>query len=290
MARSDNEIKNKKHKSRSGYAADSSLGKTSDYQDDYNPQLLLAIGRENYRSTIEALSIATYGADTWQCFELSWLNRHGLPQVACATITVSLTTAYIVESKSLKLYLNSLHHQHFASANEVSACIQRDLSDLLGQGVAVTVYPSTEKNFATDVPYKAVLLDDLDVRECSYTRDARLLVIDESLLVVEDEHLSSHLLRSVCPITNQPDWGSLTIRYSGSAIQREGLLRYIVSFRQHDGFHEQCVEQIYSDVMNQCQPTHLTVCAQYTRRGGIDINPTRSNHSAPLVLNRLWRQ
>jgi len=226
----------------------------------------------------------------WQCFELSWLNTHGLPQVACATITVDLTTDYIVESKSLKLYLNSFHHQRFDSVNHVSTCVQQDLSNVLGQGVSVDIYTSTDNAFINDDPYEAFLLDELDVREFSYTRDACLLVNDESLPAVENEILRSHLLRSVCPITNQPDWGSLTIRYSGPVIQKEGLLRYIVSFRQHDGFHEQCVEQIYSDLMRQCQATHLTVCAQYTRRGGIDINPIRSNHSAPLPLNRLWRQ
>ena len=224
--------------------------------------------RAGYRSTIDDFSLPTHGNDTWQCFELSWLNTHGLPQVACATITVDLTTDYIVESKSLKLYLNSLHHKRFDSTDEVSTCVQQDLSNLLGQGVSVNIYPSTEKNFANDDPYQVFLLDKLDVREFSYKRDAHLLLKDESLPAVENEVLRSHLLRSVCPITSQPDWGSLTIRYSGPAIQKEGLLRYIVSFRQHDGFHEQCVEQIYSDLMRQCQATHLTVCAQYTRRGG----------------------
>ena len=279
-----------KNRDRIGYAADSNLGQFSDYQETYSPQLLHAIARTDYRSTIDDFSQASHGHDTWQCFELSWLNTHGLPQVACANITVGLGTAYIVESKSLKLYLNSLHHHRFASVNDVSACIQQDLSSLLGQGVSVDIYPSADNSFINDDPYEAFLLDELDVREFTYTRDACLLVNDESLPAVENEILRSHLLRSVCPITNQPDWGSLTIRYSGPAIQKEGLLRYIVSFRQHDGFHEQCVEQIYSDLMRQCQATHLTVCAQYTRRGGIDINPIRSNHSAPLPLNRLWRQ
>jgi 7-cyano-7-deazaguanine reductase len=289
MTGSEDDISSNKN-SRTGYASDSSLGQSSDYQDSYNRQLLHAIAREDYRSTIKGLSLASYGNDTWQCFELSWLNAHGLPQVACASITVSVATAYIIESKSLKLYLNSLHHQRFDSVSEVSACIQQDLSNLLGQGVSVDIYPSADNSFANDDPDEVFLLDDLDVRELTYTRDANLLIIDETLPEVEDEILCSHLLRSVCPITNQPDWGSLTIRYSGPVIQKEGLLRYIVSFRHHDGFHEQCVEQIYSDIMNQCQPCHLSVCAQYTRRGGIDINPVRSNHSAPLVVNRLWRQ
>ncbi len=279
-----------KQKDHTKYAANSRLGQPTDYQEIYDPRLLHAIARADYRSTIDDFALASHGHDTWQCFELSWLNTHGLPQVACATITVDLTTDYIVESKSLKLYLNSFHHQRFDSVNDVSVCIQQDLSNVLGQGVSVDIYQSTENQFTNDDPYESFLLDELDVREFSYTRDASLLVKDESLPAVENEILRSHLLRSVCPITNQPDWGSLTLRYSGPAIQKEGLLRYIVSFRQHDGFHEQCVEQIYSDLMNRCQPSHLTICAQYTRRGGIDINPFRSNHSAPLPLNRLWRQ
>ncbi len=279
-----------KQTDRTRYAANSSLGQPTDYQETYDPQLLHAIARADYRSTIDDFALASHGHDTWQCFELSWLNTHGLPQVACATITVGLGAAYIVESKSLKLYLNSLHNQRFYSVDEVSTCIQQDLSNVLGQGVSVDIYPSTENQFTNDNPYPVFLLDKLDVREFTYTRDASLLLKDESLSVVDNEILRSHLLRSVCPITNQPDWGSLTIRYSGVAIQKEGLLRYIVSFRQHDGFHEQCVEQIYSDLMNRCQPSHLSICAQYTRRGGIDINPFRSNHSVPFPLDRLWRQ
>ncbi|MEE3239649.1 MAG: NADPH-dependent 7-cyano-7-deazaguanine reductase QueF [Pseudomonadota bacterium] len=279
-----------KQSDRAEYAVNSSLGQPTDYQEIYDPQLLHAILRADYRSTIDDFAVASHGYDKWQCFELSWINTYGLPQVACATVIVDLTTDYIVESKSLKLYFNSFHHQRFDSVDEVGACIKQDLSNVLGKGVSVDIYPSTENQFANDDPYQVFLLDKLDVRELSYTRDANLLVMDESLPAVENEILRSHLLRSVCPITNQPDWGTLTIRYSGPAIQKEGLLRYIVSFRHHDGFHEQCVEQIYSDLIRQCQATHLTVCAQYTRRGGIDINPIRSNHSAPLPLNRLWRQ
>ena len=285
-----NDMKSIKQTDPATYAKKSSLGQPTDYQSSYDPQLLHPISRADYRSTIDGFSMASHGNDKWQCFELSWLNIYGLPQVACATITVDLTTAYIVESKSLKLYLNSLHNQCFDSVDEVSACVEQDLFNVLGQGVSVDIYPSTENNFANNDSYQGILLDGLDVRGLTYTRDARLLVNEDSLPAVENQILHSHLLRSVCPITNQPDWGSLTIRYSGPVIQKEGLLRYIVSFREHDGFHEQCVEQIYSDLMRQCQTTHLTVCAQYTRRGGIDINPIRSNHPAPLPLNRLWRQ
>ena len=174
-----------KQKDHTKYAANSSLGQLTDYQETYDPQLLHAIARADYRSTIDDFALASHGHDTWQCFELSWLNTHGLPQVACATITVDLTTDYIVESKSLKLYLNSFHHQRFDSVNDVSVCIQQDLSNILGQGVSVDIYPSTENQFTNDDPYDSFLLDELNVREFSYTRDACLLVNDESLPAVQ---------------------------------------------------------------------------------------------------------
>ncbi len=278
----DNTIKN--------YAAGSLLGEDSEYNQDYDAALLYPILRADYRGTVENFVAAAYGHDLWQCYELSWLNDLGVPQVACADIIVPIASPAIVESKSLKLYLNSFHNRPFTDQTEVKRVIESDLTELLAAAVEV-VFRSASITVTTQPQgIASILLDDLSVECRQYQRDAKLLLLEAEKRRVNNEQLCSHLLRSHCPVTNQPDWGTLTIRYSGAAINREALLRYIVSFREHNGFHEQCVEQIYADIMAECEPELLTVCAQYTRRGGIDINPLRSNHSQPLVLDRVWRQ
>ncbi len=278
----DNTIKN--------YAAGSLLGEDSEYNPDYDAALLYPILRADYRGTVENFVAAAYGHDLWQCYELSWLNDLGVPQVACADIIVPIASPAIVESKSLKLYLNSFHNRPFTDQTEVKRVIESDLTELLAAAVEV-VFRSASITVTTQPQgIASILLDDLSVECRQYQRDAKLLLLEAEKRRVNNEQLCSHLLRSHCPVTNQPDWGTLTIRYSGAAINREALLRYIVSFREHNGFHEQCVEQIYADIMAECEPELLTVCAQYTRRGGIDINPLRSNHSQPLVLDRVWRQ
>lgn len=278
----DNTIKN--------YAAGSLLGEDSEYNPDYDAALLYPILRADYRGTVENFVAAAYGHDLWQCYELSWLNDLGVPQVACADIIVPIASPAIVESKSLKLYLNSFHNRPFTDQTEVKRVIESDLTELLAAAVEV-VFRSASITVTTQPQgIASILLDDLSVECRQYQRDAKLLLLEAEKRRVNNEQLCSHLLRSHCPVTNQPDWGTLTIRYSGAAINREALLRYIVSFREHNGFHEQCVEQIYADIMAECEPELLTVFAQYTRRGGIDINPLRSNHSQPLVLDRVWRQ
>ena len=274
----------------SNYASSSSLGEHSQYDNEYDPALLHPILRGEYRSTVANFVAPLYGHDLWQCFELSWLNNNGVPQVACADIIVPMESLAIVESKSLKLYLNSFHDRQFADQDGVKALIKKDLTALLSAGVDVVLRSASIVVSALPQAVEPLLLDDLDVTCHEYQRNPKLLLLNDDNRQVDSEQLCSHLLRSHCPVTNQPDWGTLTIRYSGSAINPEALLRYIVSFRQHNGFHEQCVEQIYSDIMTECQPELLTVYAQYTRRGGIDINPWRSNDSEPLVLDRVWRQ
>lgn len=277
------------------YATGSLLGEGSEYNQDYDSALLYPILRADYRDTVENFVAASYGHDLWQCYEVSWLNHLGVPQVACADIIVPIESPAIVESKSLKLYLNSFHNRPFTDQAELKLVIETDLSALLGAAINVVFRSASVSVIAQPTLSEAALLDDLAVECRQYQRDAKLLLLDADAVDsdkrhVSNEQLCSHLLRSHCPVTNQPDWGTLTIRYSGAAINRESLLRYIVSFRQHNGFHEQCVEQIYADIMSECRPELLTVCAQYTRRGGIDINPLRSNHNQPLNLNRVWRQ
>ena len=282
------------------YAQDSALGKGSDYVDRYSPELLHAIQRADYRRTVEHLAQAHYGHDLWQCYELSWLNARGLPQAAVASMTVPLNSPAIVESKSLKLYLNSLHNERFDNGSAVVARIQSDLTALLQAAVLVELAPVTQGEFAPGAlnsqlaEHPEGLLDTIDIACEQYQRDAALLSLSgasgEQGELRQNQWHYSHLLRSHCPVTNQPDWGTVHICYSGQSIEPASLLRYIVSYRQHCGFHEQCVEQIYSDIMQQCQPIELTVYAQYTRRGGLDINPLRSNVDKPFNVARVFRQ
>jgi 7-cyano-7-deazaguanine reductase len=286
----DTSVSKAAHSLSNNYASSSSLGEHSQYDNEYDPALLHPILRSEYRSTVANFVAPNYGHDLWQCFELSWLNNHGVPQVACADIIVPMASLAIVESKSLKLYLNSFHDRQFADQEDVKTLIKVDLTALLSAEVKVVFRSASEVVGASSQAIEPLLLDNLEVTCSQYQRDPKLLLLNADNRQVSGEQFCSHLLRSHCPVTNQPDWGTLTIRYSGSAINPEALLRYIVSFRQHNGFHEQCVEQIYSDIMTECQPELLTVYAQYTRRGGIDINPWRSNDSEPLVLDRVWRQ
>lgn len=286
----DTSVSKAAHSLSNNYASSSSLGEHSQYDNEYDPALLHPILRSEYRSTVANFVAPNYGHDLWQCFELSWLNNHGVPQVACADIIVPMASLAIVESKSLKLYLNSFHDRQFADQEDVKTLIKVDLTALLSAEVKVVFRSASEVVSASSQAIEPLLLDNLEVTCSQYQRDPKLLLLNADNRQVSGEQFCSHLLRSHCPVTNQPDWGTLTIRYSGPAINPEALLRYIVSFRQHNGFHEQCVEQIYSDIMTECQPELLTVYAQYTRRGGIDINPWRSNDSEPLVLDRVWRQ
>lgn len=276
----------------SNYAEGSALGQGSQYNQAYSAELLFPIARDHYRITIDKPVSAAFGYDLWQCYELSWLNNKGLPQVAGGNIRVPLSTSNIVESKSLKLYLNSLHNKRFNNELAVKQLIEADLTLCLAGQVQVTLFsvsqPPSEWLAAAQLIENNGLLDLLDIECDRYQRDPQLLATQSNS--VSDEHVYSHLLRSHCPVTNQPDWGSLSIQYSGREISRASLLRYIVSFREHNGFHEQCVEQIYSDIMHYCEPDELTVYAQYTRRGGLDINPLRSTISQAELPGRIWRQ
>jgi len=269
----------------------SQLGKASAYVDQYDASLLFPIPRAPKREEIGITGAPVFfGADLWTAYELSWLNPRGKPQVALAHITVPCESTHIVESKSFKLYLNSFNNTQFADADAVKARIRADISAALWAGGPVQSSAGV-KLLGPDLfdrepihELDGLSLDRLDIECTRYTPAPELLTaaFDEPPV---NEVLVSNLLKSNCLVTGQPDWGSVQIRYSGPQIDQETLLQYLVSFRNHNEFHEQCVERIFMDVWTRCQPTRLTVYARYTRRGGLDISPFRTSHPQPVPAN-----
>ena len=270
---------------------DLSLGKQVDYEFEYNPGLLQGVPRSLSRDTLDLAnsSLPFDGIDTWTGYELSWLNLKGKPNVAILECHVPITSENLIESKSFKLYLNSFNQTKFASAEDVRQVLQADLSACAGEPVEVKLILPEQFTSLQFKEFEGTLLDSLDVEIEQYSPNTQFLAVVKSGAEVK-ETLISHLLKSNCLITSQPDWASIQIRYEGKAIEHEGLLKYLISFRQHNEFHEQCVERIYNDIMQHCQPDKLTVCARYTRRGGLDINPFRSNYEAPYANHRQARQ
>ena len=260
------------------------LGKTVGYADQYDASLLYPLARAAQRAEIGITGRPVFlGADVWTAYELSWLNQRGKPQVAMGRLIVPCESTHLVESKSLKLYLNSLNNTRFTSFDEVKSVLQKDLSAAIWHGgvvqAAVGVQLLTSEQFGLEkiMEMQGVNLDRLDL-DCTHYQPAPEFLhaaLDEQPVT---ETLSSQLLKSNCLVTGQPDWGSVSISYSGPQIEQAGLLQYIVSFRNHNEFHEHCVERIYMDIMTRCKPTKLSVQARYTRRGGVDINPWRSSH------------
>lgn len=269
----------------------SALGKASAYTDQYDPSLLFPLPRASKRSELGITAAPPFfGADLWTAFELSWLNLRGKPQVALAHITVPCETPNLIESKSFKLYLNSLNNTRFADADEVQARIRADVSEAAWRGAdrsaTVGVKLLLPEVFDREPVHEldGLLLDRLDV-ECTRYQPAPELLTAQFDQAPVSEVLVSHLLKSNCLVTGQPDWGSVQIAYSGPQIDQEGLLQYLVSFRNHHEFHEQCVERIFMDIRERCKPIKLTVYARYTRRGGLDINPLRTSHPQALPRN-----
>ncbi len=266
---------------------DSPLGKSAVYIDQYDASLLFPIARAVKRAELGiSAELPFLGADMWSAYELSWLNLRGKPQVALAHFTVPCESLNIIESKSFKLYLNSFCNSRFADVEAVKTCLRRDLSEAVSHGgnpTPIGVRIVLPELFDREPMHEldGLNLDRLDV-ECSrYTPAPELLtVVPEAAPVTEV--LVSGLLKSNCPVTGQPDWGSVQISYSGAQIEQEGLLQYLVSYRNHNEFHEQCVERIFMDLWTHCRPIKLTVYARYTRRGGLDINPFRT--SCPRAL------
>ncbi len=257
----------------------SPLGKSSAYQSQYAPDLLFPIARQQKRDELGLSgTLPFFGVDIWNAYELSWLNMRGKPQVAIATITAPADSPNIVESKSFKLYLNSFNQTRLAGPDALLALLRDDLSDGFGAPVHVTLTSPEAFGTIKMGELDGVLLDRLDVEIDDYSPAPQLLSANQDNGQVE-ETLMSHLLKSNCLVTGQPDWGTVQIRYVGPQIDQEGLLKYLIGFREHNEFHEQCVERIFMDVLRQCKPTKLAVYARYTRRGGLDINPWRANFS-----------
>jgi 7-cyano-7-deazaguanine reductase len=279
----------------------SQLGKASAYVDQYDRNLLFPIARSEKRAEIGITSTLPFmGADLWTAFELSWLNAKGKPQIAIAQITVPCESPNICESKSVKLYFNSFNNTHFSGSNHGLDTVRETIA--LDIGAATSGKPHGQSRVGVKLisfdafsqeqvqELDGVNLDRLDVECTHYTPAPQLLSAAMNEQPVT-EILVSHLLKSNCLVTGQPDWGSVQIHYSGPQIDQAGLLQYIVSFRNHNEFHEQCVERIYMDVMQHCRPTKLAVFARYTRRGGVDINPFRTSYPQALpTYHRSARQ
>ncbi|HEX7890991.1 MAG TPA: NADPH-dependent 7-cyano-7-deazaguanine reductase QueF [Ramlibacter sp.] len=269
----------------------SQLGKPVRYADRYDPSILFPISRAPKREEIGITGAPPFfGADLWTAFELSWLNPRGKPQVAIAHFTVPCETPNIVESKSLKLYLGSFNNSVFASADEVRDRLRADLGEAVWRGApapsSIGVRLLLPELFDQEPVQEldGLNLDRLDIECTDYTPAPHLLTAVSGEQPVE-EVLTSNLLKSNCLVTGQPDWGSVQVRYTGPQIDQGGLLRYLVSFRNHNEFHEQCVERIFMDIWSRCRPTRLAVYARYTRRGGLDINPLRTSHPMALPAN-----
>ncbi|EOL9003801.1 NADPH-dependent 7-cyano-7-deazaguanine reductase QueF [Cronobacter turicensis] len=267
------------------------LGKSTDYRDVYDASLLQPVPRSLNRDPLglRADALPFHGADIWTMYELSWLNRNGLPQVAIGQVGINATSVNLVESKSFKLYLNSFNQTRFDSLDAVRETLERDLRACAQGDVSVTLRRLEDVEGEPVARLNGDCIDNQDIVITDYEFDAALLSGAAGEARVE-ETLVSHLLKSNCLITHQPDWGSVQIRYCGPKICREKLLRYLVSFRHHNEFHEQCVERIFNDITRFCQPEQLSVYARYTRRGGLDINPWRSNGDFMPATGRLARQ
>jgi len=269
--------------------AEAPLGRESAYPEHYDPALLYPIPRAANRAPLGITNDALpfVGEDEWHAFEVSWLTPRGKPVVAVARFRLPADSPNLIESKSWKLYLNSYNQTRFASRAEVSATLEQDLAAAAGAPVSVALFGVDDQALATQrLPGECI--DELDVEIDAYTPDPALLTVGEEVV---EETLHSHLLKSNCPVTGQPDWGSVLIRYRGPQIDREGLLKYLVSYRQHQDFHEHCVEHIFTDLMARARPERLLVLARYVRRGGLDISPWRATPGErPPEPLRLARQ
>ena len=270
---------------------ESLLGKESPYCHQYDPSLLFPIPRQQKREElgISADSLPFHGVDVWTAYEVSWLNEQGKPEARMARFTFDAASPNLIESKSFKLYLNSFNGSHFGSDEDVIRHLETDLSKASGKPVLAELFSLNEPQTLIAHPPHAKCLDDLPIEVAHYQVEPKLLKAQPHLPQI-GERLYSHLLKSNCLVTGQPDWGSVVIEYEGVPIRHESLLAYIVSFREHNEFHEQCVERIFTDLMQRCRPKKLLVYARYVRRGGLDINPYRANFEVQFDLSRFVRQ
>jgi 7-cyano-7-deazaguanine reductase len=256
---------------------DSPLGKPATYKSEYDASLLFPIAREGKRAELGITgTVPFFGIDIWNAYEVSWLNLRGKPQIAIVTFMIPADSPNIVESKSFKLYLNSFNQTRLAGLDALLELLRADLSAAVGRPVQVNATLPEDFGGLKMGTMEGLLLDRLDIEVDNYSPDTSLLFAEDAEAPVE-ETLVSHLLKSNCLVTGQPDWGSVQIRYVGSQINQEGLLKYLIGYRNHNEFHEQCVERIFMDLLRHCRPQKLSVYARFTRRGGLDINPWRSN-------------
>ena len=255
---------------------DTLLGKKTAYVFKYNPQILTPISRMLGRSNLSnANKFIAKGFDLWNCYEFSWLNDKNKPQARILEFYVKADSKNIVESKSMKLYLNSFSNTVFVDEHQVVKCLVRDLNTVTESLVVVKVKNLQEFHQQSLFCFQEICLDDLDVTITDFKVDKELLKKDISQQTVK-ETLYTDLFKSNCLITKQPDWASVKIDYIGPKIDHQSLFKYLMSYRDQDGFHEHCVEHIFCDLYDLLRPEQLTVYARYTRRGGIDINPIRS--------------
>ncbi len=259
----------------------SSLGKAVTYGGQYDASVLYPIPRAEKRHEIGIGEVLPFsGVDIWNAYEFSWLDARGKPKVALIEFRIPVTSPNIIESKSFKLYLNSYMQTRFSDSEILRQQIARDLSQAAGANVSVMLVTVNAVASAEIEVLEGTLIDDLPIDIENYgPPNAKYLSADPG--IVTDEVLVSHLLKSNCPVTGQPDWASVQIAYRGPRLDRDGLLRYLISYREHNEFHEQCVERIFVDILRECSPQRLSVYARYTRRGGLDINPFRASPGLP---------
>lgn len=265
------------------------LGKETSYPTQYQPEILFPIARAPSRQSYLHIPYIEHGIDWWHVFELSWLNTNQVPQVAIGRLTIPATSSCLIESKSLKLYFNSLNFMQFDSPNQLIDTVQQDLSQAVQDSILLELIDVNDLHISLPI---GQCIDHLTPARHAKQPDASLLMLDINEKHPIEEELYCNLLRSNCPVTGQPDWGTLFVRYKGKKIDHASLLAYTISFREHNGFHEQCVEQIFADIWQVLQPEKLMVYAAYTRRGGLDINPCRSSTPQwlPKIPLRLARQ
>ncbi|MCP3943594.1 MAG: NADPH-dependent 7-cyano-7-deazaguanine reductase QueF [Desulfobacteraceae bacterium] len=268
----------------------STLGKKVEYISEYDAKLLFPISRKGKRDEIgvDENQLPFGGVDIWNGYEVSWLNKKGKPKVAIVIFTIPCTTSNIIESKSFKLYLNSFNQTRFENKEQVQQILEKDLSKALEGSLKIQILLPGEFGKLAGGKFSGICLDDIDTQITDYGLNPDYLVSDKNHIA--NESLYTDLLKSNCLVTGQPDWGSLFVKYKGPKINHEGLLKYVISLRQHNEFHEQCVERIFTDIMEKCKCEKLTVYARYTRRGGLDINPFRSNFEKDVQNKKFARQ
>lgn len=266
------------------------LGKKVAYATTYNPSLLETISRSEQRQSlgISEGEMPFRGMDMWNCYDFTWLNSRGKPEVAIAQFQMPCNSVSLIEAKSLKLYLLSFCQTKFSHRSEVQTTLESDLTVAVQAPVSVTLSAPDHAQQDGIGVLTGQCMDNMDVDIEDYYWNPDYLEIVSNVTVRES--LYTNLLKTICPITGQPDFGSILIQYNGRGIDQEGLLKYIISYREHPEFNEQVVERIFMDILNRCQPDKLTVYARYARRGGIDINPFRSLDESYAADIRLWRQ